>query len=364
MADEDDLSWLRTPVAEQLAIEGSRELTGTRFLCTSLGRGQCAVSLVERLPEAQATVHFLDHFAARETREFFGATHPRLSVTCSAEMPDEEYDAAVVPLTKGGESELGRDLIQEAYHRVRVGGQFIAVVDNPRDLWLHHELEKLSKHITRQTERKGNIYIVKKKEPLKRLRDFSCQFAFRDNETLVQVVSRPSVFSHRRLDLGARALLEGTSVNAGEHVLDIGCGSGAVGLALALREKGVKVHGLDSNPRAAWCLLAGAALNGLSVADPGDSIETGATVSASVSDSGEVPRTGAFDVAVGNPPYFSNFKIADIFLHAALKGVRSGGRVYMVTQQLEWFVARMKQLFKDVQSSEHRGYSVVTAVRK
>jgi hypothetical protein len=36
----------------------------------------------------------------------------------------------------------------------------------------------------------------------------------------------------------------------------------------------------------------------------------------------------------------------------------------MVTQEPEWFVARMKQLFKGVTTAEHRGYVVVSAIRK
>lgn len=350
--DDPEHPWLRTPVAEELAIEGCADLPAGAALCTSLGRGQCAASIASRLPAGVVTCQFLDLFAAREAQEVFGARHSNLTIRCEADFPEASFDLAVIPLTRGGESELAREYLQEAFHRLKLGGVLVASVDNPKDSFVHHELEKLGKNLSRRPTRKGVIYVLRKKEPLRRRREFRCHFAFRDGERLVQVVSRPGVFSHRRLDLGARALLEGFTVHAGERLLEIGCGSGAVCLAAALRANGVQVHGVDSNPRAVQCLLEGAALNGIE------------TVTASLSECGEVPQSGAFDIAVGNPPYYSNYKIADIFLKGALKGLRPGGRVVMVTRQPEWFVARMKQLFGQVRSESHRGYEVVSAVRK
>ena len=76
-------------------------------------------------------------------------------------------------------------------------------------------------------------------------------------------MSRPGVFSHRKLDLGARALIESLSVPDGKHswevvqngmkVLDLGCGSGAVGFAASARADSVLIHALDANARAVQC---------------------------------------------------------------------------------------------------------------
>jgi 16S rRNA (guanine1207-N2)-methyltransferase len=75
---------------------------------------------------------------------------------------------------------------------------------------------------------------------------------------------------------------------------------------------------------------------------------------------GERDFSGQFDVALGNPPYFSHYQIAEIFLQAARKGLRSGGRVWMVTKHAEWMIARMEQLFCDIEPKEVRGYTVVS----
>ncbi len=41
--------------------------------------------------------------------------------------------------------------------------------------------------------------------------------------------------------------------------------------------------------------------------------------------------------------------------------MKPGGRVMMVTKKTDWFVARMKQLFTDVEVLEARTYKVVAA---
>ncbi len=51
-------------------------------------------------------------------------------------------------------------------------------------------------------------------------------------------------------------------------------------------------------------------------------------------------------MAVGNPPYYSQYKIANLFVMAAQPPASPGGRVYMVSKQADWFLARMSQLFR------------------
>jgi ubiquinone/menaquinone biosynthesis C-methylase UbiE len=45
-------------------------------------------------------------------------------------------------------------------------------------------------------------------------------------------------------------LLDAAGVRAGEHVLDLGCGTGAVSLLLAKREPAARIVGLDPDPKA------------------------------------------------------------------------------------------------------------------
>src|SRR5262249_10140071 len=137
------------------------------------------------------------------------------------------------------------------------------------------------------------------------------------------------------------------------------------------------------------CMRAGAVLNGIAVvgevgdlrsgdvARSGDrpqleghgqetghnAIETGhGTVRVSLDAEGRVPEKGTYDLVVGNPPYYSHYQIAEIFLQAAKRALKAGGRVHIVTKKDEWHLARMPQLFTNVESREVRGYKVVSAV--
>jgi 16S rRNA (guanine1207-N2)-methyltransferase len=343
---------LRVPIAEQLLIDFEVEALPARVLCTSLGRGQLAADCARRGPAASVVCHFIDLYPAEEARELYGAGERNLAVECLADPPEGPFELAAVPVSRFGEAELARDLLQAAYERLVDGGRLLAAVDNTRDTWLHEELGKLFAKVTRWRKRRGVVYSAVRKGPLKRRRDFCCEFAFRDQGRLIRAVSRPGVFSHRQLDLGARALIEAMEVRAGDKVLDMGCGSGVVGLAAALRAENVRVHAIDSNARAVECAAQGAAINGLTA------------FTTQLDAHGDVTEPGTFDLVVGNPPYYSHYQIAEIFLQAARRALQPGGRVLIVTKKDEWHVARMGQLFAAVESREVRGYRVVVATQR
>ena len=68
-----------------------------------------------------------------------------------------------------------------------------------------------------------------------------------------------------RPDGGARALLKAAATKPADHVFEIGCGSGAVAIALAARVPEGRVYAVDSNARAVECTRLGAEANGLAV---------------------------------------------------------------------------------------------------
>ncbi len=354
--DDRQLENLRNPPAERLAINACTGVQAERILCRTVGRAQTAAFLAESLPDAQVACHFIDIYPAADAQDMT-SNLPNLQILCSPDLPEDEIDLFVLPVARGGEAELTREYLQQGFDRLAVGGMLIATSDNRKDVWLHHEIDKLGKNIDRTPKRHGVTYRMKKLKPLKRLRDFTAEFVFRDGENLVQAVSRPGVFSHRRLDVGARALLEVMQINPGDHVLDIGCGSGTVGLAAALRAPDVHVHAIDSNARAVQCAHAGAHLNGIA------NFTTGLTADGELTD-GDRDLDGTFDVALANPPYFSHFQIAEIFLQTARRGLKSGGRLYLVTKHEEWAIARVEQLFTNVNVHEVRGYFVLEATQK
>ena len=137
-----------------------------------------------------------------------------------------------------GEAELTRELLQEAHDRLTPGGFLIASTDNPRDRWLHNEMRTLFARVSRREHAMGVVYQARKTGPLVRRRNFASEFAFRDAGRLIHVRTRPGVFSHRKVDPGARQLMAAMPINPGERILDIGCGSGVVSLAAACPDGG------------------------------------------------------------------------------------------------------------------------------
>ena len=349
---EEESPVLRVPSSERLLITDMERLPAGALWCTSLGRAQFAIAFAMKHPRCQVGCLFLDQYAAEETRTSLTKLPANLSILSATDFPEKPVQCVVIPVSRGGEAELVRDLLQTGYERLETGGMLATAVDNSKDDWLHEEMNKLFKKVTRIESRWGVVYLGTKQGALKRPRLFDCEFAFRDRGHLVQAVSRPGVFSHRRLDLGARALLESMEVSPHDKVLDMGCGSGVVGLAAGCRESTAWVHFVDSNARALQCAYTGAELNGLTRV----SFEQTAT--------GEIEEAGTFNLVLGNPPYYSHYRIAEIFLQAGRLALKSGGRIQIVGKHSEWLEARMKQLFKNVRMHECRGYNIATAESK
>ncbi len=385
------------PTKESLLLTALDEIQGERILCTSLARAQFAAAVAKRLPAAKVVCHFLDVFLVAQARETLEDSPPNLEIICEADFPEGECDVVALPFLKKGESELTRELLQQGRERLRLGGRMLVCTDNPRDQWLHEQMRELFDKVTRRPGSRGVLYSATKTAELKRRRDFAAEFAFRDGERLIKAVSRPSVFSHRELDVGSRALLESLSdpvevIRPGMRILDLGCGAGAVGIALGLRATGVHVHAVDSNPRALQCTARGAELNGLRLLerlpeDPArqrsriaprdesslvvrsddvlvsDSSST-STISTQLDADGRVPQPGSFDLVVANPPYFSNWRIATIFLEAAGRALKPGGVLNLVTKNPDWYLTNLPFVLSDVKARPVRQYSIVTGQQR
>lgn len=339
---------LRPLEGEHLLIELLPDLEASRVLCVSPGRGQFAAAAAERFPGARVLLHYLDVFASQQAEQDLQLQQSTAQVVCSADFPEEEFDLFAMPVSMKGDAELTRDLLQAGHQRLALGGRLIASTRNSEDQWLHEELRKLFPKVTRRPTDQGTIYLATKTAPLKKLKNFECEFAFRDQERLVKAISRPGVFSHRSLDAGARSLLKAMQIEPGFRVLDIGCGSGVVGIAAALRAPGVSVLSLDSHARAIDCTERGAVLNGVT------SLTTRLTAD------GECGESRTCDVCVGNPPYYSDHRIAEIFLQAARQALKPRGQVWIVTKSPEWYVNEMPNQFDSVETITYRSYYVVT----
>jgi len=187
----------------------------------------------------------------------------------------------------------------------------------------------------------------------------------------VMFTSYPGCFCHRRLDEGGLALAEVVARELSTfnlqpstcnlhpstcNLLDMGCGCGLVGLLVNSVVPGLKLTMIDSHTRA----VEAARLNVKSV---------GADAGVVLADDGidslpeDACRPGSFDVFVGNPPYYSDYRIADVFLQTAVKALGSGGICYTVVKNDAGLKPVQERYFPSVAVIRRRGYCVLKSVK-
>ena len=218
---------------------------------------------------------------------------------CSPHLPEGPWDQ--IKFRTGHKlmsGELALNLLQEIVQQI--GGE----LKPPR-----FQLDYVGK------ERDRNDFLDKIKDDPKRVRSFKAEWpASVPGGEKLMFTSYPGCFCHRRLDEGGLALAEVVSkelaVNAprygeGMSLLDMGCGCGLVGLLIASRLKAtatiLNLVLVDSHTRAVEAAVKNAA-------------DQGVEAEVVLSDNGTPARMdGTFDVFVGNPPYYSDYRIADVF---------------------------------------------------
>lgn len=341
--------------AEAHALALASDLPGARIICTTVGRAQATQALAAARPGASVVAWFLDRYQHDLAVAAWGEPPAGLAATCAADMPPGPYDLAVIPLTKDGEAELTREILQQAVLNLAIGGRLVTAIDNPRDTWLREQLAATGETVrVRSGEglKPQTIgYIIEKTSELAKVRDFSCEVVFRDRDRLLTAFTRPGVFAHRRIDPGARHLLNAVDVAPETHVLDIGCGSGCVALGIAARDERVRVRAIDSSARAVECTRRGAQANGLS------------NIEVAVEAGGHVPDPGTYDLVLANPPYYADFRIAELFIDAARRALAPGGTLLIVTKQPAWYLERLPQAWNKVAREEVKTYHLIEAVR-
>ena len=129
--------------------------------------------------------------------------------------------------------------------------------------------------------------------------------------------SGSGVFAHGRLDPGTSVLLRETSPPAGGRILDLGCGWGVIGLAIAVAAPDAVVTGVDVNERALLLANQNAARLGVS-----DRFQA---ATAAV-----VPPDAAYDEIWSNPPIRIGKPALHELLLTWLPRLAPGGRAVLV----------------------------------
>jgi 16S rRNA G1207 methylase RsmC len=148
------------------------------------------------------------------------------------------------------------------------------------------------------------------------------------------------VFSRGELDKGSFVLIKGAKVKDKERVLDLGCGYGAVGIALA-KEYDIKLTMTDINKRAVKLAKNNAKRNGVS-ADvfQGDMFSS-------------LPSGAEFDVVLLNPPQHAGKDVCIEMIKGSKKLLALGGTLQMVARHKKGgksLSEEMQEVFGNVES--------------
>ena len=308
--------------------------------------GYKAADLTPELLEGDVTCHVLDIYHRHAIEKVHHA-----KVVCSAHLPEGPWDLIrfkTGPKIHSGE--LALDLLQEC-HKV-AGLQGCKV-----------EVDFVGK------ERDRNDLLNKIKDDPKRVRSFKAEWpASVPGGGKLMFTSYPGCFCHRRLDEGGLALAEVVSRElceqdvrtSGLRLLDMGCGCGLVGFLIANRLKHSNIQTfehpsialVDSHARAVEAATENAAKFGIDA-------------EVILSDNGTPERMdGTFDVFVGNPPYYSDYRIAEVFLETAKRALKPGGICYTVVKNAAGLRPVQERYFPHVEVIGRRGYNVLRSVKE
>ena len=355
--------------SDRLVADYTADLKGPEVLVVLIHGTTLASALRIARPDLNFTFWTPEHFFFRTLQKYHGDAGAATStgvgkstLVCTPDLPPGPFDEVLFATFCGDPSEQAQDLLQMIHQRLRSGGRLIASTNNPKDKWVQSQLRLIFPNVVVNKQKHGVACVATKTSELKKVRGFRARSAFRQGERLVYVETRPGVFSHRRIDGGARALIKSLALLKGESagsatfkpakIIEMGCGCGAVSLAAAVEYPQAKILAVDSDARAIECTQISAKLNEIT------NVETLQT------SDGVIPEPKSWDLLLGNPPYYSDYRISELFLQAAKNGLKSGGRIHLVTKLLDWHGARMKQLFASVELHTIGEYVVFTARQK
>lgn len=167
------------------------------------------------------------------------------------------------------------------------------------------------------------------------------------------------VFAKSGVDRGTRLLIEALAIPEGaRRLVDLGCGYGPIGLAMAAMAPKAQVFLIDPNERACALARANAIKNGL----PNAVVLQGA---------GLAPVAGGIDLVVTNPPIRAGKEVVYGLMAEAAGRLEPSGELWVVARTSQGALSlerELARLFRQVDEVEKGGgfrvYRAVSAMPK
>jgi len=369
---KDDVGHNYTTYAEQALIDLLDDIPppvadGFAWLVSGNRTGALPAAILSRWSQAPLQVYALDAYHARMISDHLSESgfDPTCIVHLVPYIESMSSTAFFHATPRAMPAELVLDQLEDIHRSLADGASLYAAFEGDADDALKTVKRVFpSVHVLRR-DKKTVVFRCTRKGPLAKYRDFSSEWtaSVPGGEPLV-FTSLPGCFCHRRADPGGLALAEVVSkfVSPPSHqpltLLDMGCGCGLVGLLVAdairrLSGSAPQLTLIDSHARA----IAAARINASRL---GLEERTRFVLSDDGLPRGEV---ATHDLFVGNPPYYSEYKIAEIFLSTAYRALRPGGQCFTVVKTATGLKALQEKYFRTVEIIPRRGYAVLRSVR-
>jgi 16S rRNA (guanine1207-N2)-methyltransferase len=176
-------------------------------------------------------------------------------------------------------------------------------------------------------------------------------------ETHFRFKTDNGVFSKREVDFGSKLLIETFAMPETKgDILDVGCGYGPIGLAVAKCWPERMVHMVDVNLRAIGLAKDNSELNGIS------------NVKIYESDRLNAVRNLRFAAILTNPPIRAGKKTVHYIYEESFDCLLPGGELWVVIQKKQGApstIDKLSELFSEVETViKKKGYYIIKAVRR
>ena len=325
-------SWDAVNPGTAALLEIPRFEPRTRVLDLGCGTGVIGVAAATLLPSGHVTLvdsNVVAVTCARRTLEANQIENAEVRLADGVEgLEGASYDLVLSHLPRG--REVQRELIRGAARVLRPDGRFIFVASTRVGVkgCVTHAREVFGRCGVVRRKKGYHVAMTLRSPDMAppSVRDmYQRRSIILDGED-VALISKPGVFAWDRLDGGTERLVAAMKIGAAERVLDLGCGTGLVGLAASRRTPQGEVVLVDSDLRAVRSARRTLEANGVSNAT--------AVLSDGVSAVLEDPP---FDLVLTNPPFHQgrevDYEVARSFIRGAHQVLRPDGRLFLVANR-------------------------------